>query len=150
VNTGAWGLWKIMSSPSVNTNPHHPAVAGDRASIGATAEADRPYLVRILGAREVVTVKGPRDHRIAAIAAAQRGRVATRQLDAIGFTPSRISTRVRNGSLIRVRHGVYAVGYVAPGPLIPETEGAARSRTGIEGESHDRGGRLGDDSPTPR
>lgn len=119
---GACGLWNTMSSQRINTNSHGRASNGDPALKGAIDEHDRPYLVSILGVRELVTVKGPRDHRIAAIAAAQRGRVATRQLTAVGFTPSRISTRVRNSHLIRVGHGVYAVGYVAPAPLIRETE----------------------------
>jgi very-short-patch-repair endonuclease len=111
-----------MSSERIDTNSHSRASRGDPAPKGAIDQPDRPYPVSILGVRELVTVKGPRDYRIAAIAAAQRGRVATRQLTAVGFTASRIFTRVHNGHLIRVGHGVYAVGYVSPAPLIRETE----------------------------
>jgi very-short-patch-repair endonuclease len=69
-----------------------------------------------------VPIRGQRDQRIATIAAAQRGRVATRQLLAAGISSGMISTKTGNGHLIRVNRGVFAVGYVSPAPLVRETE----------------------------
>lgn len=51
------------------------------------------------------------DHRIAAVAAAQGGTVARRQLLALGLSPSAIDRRVRCGRLHVLYRGVYAVGH---------------------------------------
>jgi very-short-patch-repair endonuclease len=61
------------------------------------------------------------DERIAAIAGAQQGRVSRAQLLAAAITPSAVDRRHRNGQLIRVHPGVYAVAHTAPIPLADET-----------------------------
>ena len=53
----------------------------------------------------------PTDAVIAALAAGQHGRVATRQLVAAGVTPTELRRRVAGGRLHRVHRGVYAVGH---------------------------------------
>lgn len=111
-----------MTSEPIAITSHTLLPESGRAPTDTVGEPNRLYLVAILGQTELMKVQGLRDHRIALIAAAQRGRVATRQLHEAGFTSSRIATRVRNGHLIRVGFGVYAVGYVISEPLIPETE----------------------------
>lgn len=64
---------------------------------------------------------GSPDQQIAAVAAAQRGRVASRQLRAVGMTPSMIHTRVRRGSLHVLHRGVHAVGHAGRVELGDET-----------------------------
>ncbi len=60
---------------------------------------------------------GPReaaaDRRIAEVARRQHGVVARAQLQALGLSASAIESRLRRGSLLTVRHGVYAVGHLA-------------------------------------
>jgi hypothetical protein len=53
----------------------------------------------------------PLDHRIAALAARQRGVVSRLQLLALGATPADIAGRVARGSLHRVANAVSAVGH---------------------------------------
>ncbi len=52
-------------------------------------------------------------HEIAGIARAQGGHVTREQLRALGLSRMAIEHRVSQGSLIRVHHGVYAVGRLA-------------------------------------
>ena len=52
----------------------------------------------------------PPDARIAALALTQAGRVCSRQLHEIGISTRSIESRLRTGSLHRVRQAVYAVG----------------------------------------
>lgn len=66
-------------------------------------------------------VSGTRDHRIAQIAAAQRGRVASRQLAAVGISSSAIGRLVAAGRLHPVHRGVFAVGHTARTELGGET-----------------------------
>ncbi len=66
--------------------------------------------------RHFVVVERPKsdahpDETLARLAAAQHGVVARRQLLAAGITPSMIKTRAAHGRLIRLHHGVYAVGH---------------------------------------
>ncbi len=56
------------------------------------------------------------DHRLAALAAGQHGRVARRQLLALGIGSAAIGRRVANGRLHPVHRGVYAVGHVVRSP----------------------------------
>ena len=58
-----------------------------------------PHTVRVLGVRSLVSVLGTPDDRIAAVAALQRGRIARRQLDAIGVNSSSVTWRVSRGLL---------------------------------------------------
>jgi len=74
----------------------------------------RMTVVRRLGERE--PQKGatrPDDVRVAQIAAAQNGVIATRQLHACGCNAQAIGVRVRRGSLHPMYRGVYAVGHDA-------------------------------------
>ncbi len=66
-------------------------------------------------------VAGPPDHRISAIATAQRGRVARRQLIAAAISEDMIRTRLRSRYLIPVHTGVYAVAHLGTIPLANET-----------------------------
>ena len=56
------------------------------------------------------------DGAIAWLAARQDGRVARRQLIALGVAEHAIETRVRLGRLVRRRHGVYAVAHMPDSP----------------------------------
>ena len=86
--------------------------------------------VRVLGRREVLLARGRRDERIAAIAAAQRGRVARWQLLLAGIGRSAIQRMVENGRLYRLHPGVYAVGHPARSELCRETEALLACRWG--------------------
>jgi very-short-patch-repair endonuclease len=66
-------------------------------------------------------VRGGRDGRIAAIAAAQRGRVSRRQLLSAGVSASTIHRMVVRETLHPLHGGVYAVGHPAPVELGTET-----------------------------
>lgn len=79
------------------------------------------WLVKVLGAREEVPIRGPRDHRIAQIAAAQRGRIASRQLIAAGISSSTTSRLVARSQLFPLHRAVFAVGHTAPVELGDET-----------------------------
>jgi very-short-patch-repair endonuclease len=84
-------------------------------------EKDVARFVKVLGVRDEVPVSGRRDVRIAQIAGAQRGRVATRQLCAAGVSTSAISRMIASGWLIPVHRGVFLVGHSAPVRLGDET-----------------------------
>jgi very-short-patch-repair endonuclease len=77
--------------------------------------------VKLLGVREEVPVSGQRNQRIARIAQAQRGRVATRQLRAAGISSSAISRLVASSHLFPAHRGVFVVGHTAHTPLGDET-----------------------------
>ena len=68
----------------------------------------------MLGRRDLVTIRGTRDRRLAALAELQRGRVRRDQLRAIAITKSMIQTMLRNGRLVRRYPSVYVVGHSAP------------------------------------
>jgi very-short-patch-repair endonuclease len=61
---------------------------------------------------------------IAQLAARQFGHVTYQQLGALGLSRHQIDRRVRSGQLIRVHHGVYAVGH-------PRPEAIARSEAAV-------------------
>ena len=67
------------------------------------------------GVSEIPTTGTPAD-RIALMATAQRGRIATWQLIAAGVSTSAIGRLAASGHLCRVHHAVYAAGHTAPIP----------------------------------
>lgn len=93
---------------------------GDVPQVSAQGQ-NRPHRVGILGRRALLLVTGTPDERIGAIAAAQRGRVARRQLLSAGISQSMISNRLSHGWLHQLYSGVYAVGHLAPVELGAET-----------------------------
>jgi very-short-patch-repair endonuclease len=94
---------------------------GGCVSQGPLSDTDRVYLVNVLGVSELLPVRGGRDRRIAAIAAAQRGRVSRRQLLSAGVSASTIQRMVGRAMLHPLHGGVYAVGHLAPVELGAET-----------------------------
>lgn len=68
-----------------------------------------------------LSVSGSRDQKIAAIAAAQRGRVSRTQLRAAGISSSAVARLAQRGSLLAIHRSVFGVGHTAPVPLGPET-----------------------------
>jgi very-short-patch-repair endonuclease len=80
-----------------------------------------PWFVKLLGAVEEVPIRGSRDQRIAQIAEAQRGRVASRQLIAAGISSSTTSRLVARSHLFPLYRAVFAVGHTAPIELGDET-----------------------------
>jgi predicted transcriptional regulator of viral defense system len=54
---------------------------------------------------------GHPDRALGAVAARQHGVVARRQLEGAGVTTSMLRSRVASGRLVRLHHGVYAVGH---------------------------------------
>ncbi len=88
---------------------------------GPLGDTNRAHLVQVLGSRELLPVRGGRDRRIAAIAAAQRGRVSRRQLLSAGVSASTIHRMVARAMLHPLHGGVYAVGHLAPVELGAET-----------------------------
>jgi very-short-patch-repair endonuclease len=77
-----------------------------------------------------VSISGDRDERIAAVAAFQRGRVARRQLDAIGISSASVTWLVRRARLFRSFRGVFVVGHNASVELAAETEALLSVRPG--------------------
>ncbi len=98
-----------------------PRVGGGSPRNVPVSDQSFAHPVRVLGVRDFMVVSGPLEQRIAAIAAAQRGRVARHQLEAIGMTPRMIRTRVSRGSLHVVQRAVYAVGHPGRVELGDET-----------------------------
>jgi very-short-patch-repair endonuclease len=104
--------------------------AEGRALPSQWASHERTHQVRVLGVRAELTVSGSHDERIAQIAAAQRGRIARRQLLAAGIGSGTIAWLVKRGRLIPVLRGVLAVGHPAPSELTAETEALLAARAG--------------------
>lgn len=71
------------------------------------------------------------DRAIGALASRQGGRVSRDQLAAIGVSDDVIAARLRAGWLIRLRHGVYAVGH--PGETTVSRHWAALLSVGDDG-----------------
>ena len=87
-------------------------------------------MVRVLGVRSVMSVLGDRDQRIATVAALQRGRIARRQLEAIGVNSSSVVWRVARARLFPSLRGVFVVGHNACVELGAETEALLSVRDG--------------------
>jgi very-short-patch-repair endonuclease len=111
-----------MARRTIVLNAHAPASPLEHVRSGSPADPEIAFSVRVLGARDAVTIRGSRDERIAAIAKRQRGRVSRDQLVAAGITKSVIQTMLRNGSLRRRQRAVFAVGHDAPAEFTAETE----------------------------
>jgi very-short-patch-repair endonuclease len=77
--------------------------------------------VRLLGVWPETTVTGPRDARIAQVTGRQRGRIARRQLRAIGVASSAITWLTAHDRLFPLHRGVFAFGHRAPTELGDET-----------------------------
>ncbi len=60
---------------------------------------------------------GPPDAAIAEVAKRQGGHITTGQLLNLGLDANAVKYRVRAGRLIRVHHGVYAVGHLPTNPI---------------------------------
>ena len=78
--------------------------------------------MKVLGVRSEVSISGSREERIAAVGGRQRGRIATRQLRAIGVGPASVSWLVGRGRLFPSLRCVFIVGHSAPVELGAETE----------------------------
>jgi very-short-patch-repair endonuclease len=86
--------------------------------------------VKVLGVWREVSISGSRDERIAAVARLQRGRIAFRQLRAIGVAPASIDWLVAKGRLLRSLRCVFCVGHEAPTELSAETDALLSVRDG--------------------
>lgn len=75
----------------------------------------------MLGVRSEVAIAGTRDDRIAQVARRQRGRIARRQLLAIGIPHSSVRWLAAHGRLFALLHCVFAVGHPTPTELGDET-----------------------------
>jgi very-short-patch-repair endonuclease len=101
-----------------------------RATNASAGGDDVARSVWILGQRNRLTVRGGRDARVAAIAAAQRGRVARGQLLAAGLRSGQVSRLLATDRLFALHAGVYAVGHPGPVPLGAETAALLAARDG--------------------
>jgi very-short-patch-repair endonuclease/predicted transcriptional regulator of viral defense system len=86
--------------------------------------------VRVLGVRREVSISGTRTERIAAVARLQRGRIAFRQLRAIGIAPASVDWLVTRGRLLPSLRCVFRVGHEAPTELGAETDALLSVRDG--------------------
>ncbi len=90
----------------------------------------------MLGCGSETLITGPRVQRIFAIAAAQRGRVARRQLLAAGIGTNTIDRLARSPLLRRVHRGVFAVGPDVLIPFADETAALLAVRAGAALSHH--------------
>lgn len=125
----------------------------DSGSCGLSCRGDSgcdAHTVRVLGVRSVVSVSGDRDQRIASVAAHQRGRIARRQLKAIGVSSSSVAWRVSRARLFPCLRGVFVVGHSAPVELGTETEALLSMREGAALSHWSAAAVLGLWVPAPR
>ncbi|HEX3690254.1 MAG TPA: hypothetical protein VHV28_11160 [Solirubrobacteraceae bacterium] len=99
--------------------------------------------------RSVASVSGDRDERIAAVAAYQRGRIARRQLEAIGVSSSSVAWRLSRARLFPSLPGVFVVGHNATVELGAETEALLSVRDGAALSHWSAAGLLGLWTPAP-
>jgi len=90
-------------------------VSSRRAFHAATVPPDRDRFstVRRIDRATREWLDTPADLRAARLAARQHGRITFGQLVGCGLDKDAVARRVRKGSLHRVHHGVYAVGYIS-------------------------------------
>jgi very-short-patch-repair endonuclease len=93
-------------------------------------------MVQLLGHDSKTPIRGARDERIFAIAAAQRSRVARHQLLAAGIGSNTIDRLARTALLRRVHCGVFAVGPDVAIPLADETAALLAVRRGAALSHH--------------
>ncbi|HTW12799.1 MAG TPA: type IV toxin-antitoxin system AbiEi family antitoxin domain-containing protein [Solirubrobacteraceae bacterium] len=93
-----------------------PAPAGSVQS-PSLSDTNCTGRVRLLSGCAVLVAADAPDRAIAAIAAAQHGRVSWPQLQAAGASPRHVRTLVARGHLHRLHQGVYAVGHLGPAEL---------------------------------
>ncbi|MFZ1995865.1 MAG: hypothetical protein WAU75_17265 [Solirubrobacteraceae bacterium] len=97
-----------------------------------------------------MSVSGDRDERIAAVAALQRGRIARRQLEAIGVGSPSVVWRVAKARLFPSLRGVFLVGHNATTELGAETEALLSVRHGAALSHWSAAALLGLWTPAPR
>jgi very-short-patch-repair endonuclease len=88
------------------------------------------HRVKVLGERREVSISGDRTERIAAVARRQRGRIAFRQLRAIGVAATSVKWLVTKGHLLPSLRCVFRVGHEAPTELGAETDALLSVRDG--------------------
>jgi very-short-patch-repair endonuclease len=93
-------------------------------------------MVQLLGRGSKTPIEGTRDERIFAIAGAQRGRVARRQLLAAEIGSNTIDRLAQGALLRRVHSGVFAVGPDVAIPLADETAALLAVRAGAALSHH--------------
>ncbi len=111
------------------------SAANPRSARGVVARTtgggpEPTHLVKVLGLAAKLRVSGPRDRKIAMIAARQRGRVARRQLRAAGISHGVVDRLVKRGGLFPLAYAVFAVGHPGPVPLGRETAALLAVRDG--------------------
>jgi very-short-patch-repair endonuclease len=122
VKTGRSALFSHMERRQTG-NIARQSGAGGRIGRSCRSERDDgPFLIPVLGHRELFAVSGNRDQRVAAIAGEQRSRVNRRQLLAAAITDHQIRTMLGSGWLDPRFPGVYVVGYGPDSDLTRETE----------------------------
>jgi very-short-patch-repair endonuclease len=121
-------LGRVADDPGANA--HTPNPDEQRGAERQHDAAKRTHRVQVLGVRAQTTVSGSVEERIAHIARLQRGRVARRQLSAVGIGPGTVSWLVSQHLLIRRLRGVFAFGHTAPVELDRETEALLAVRDG--------------------
>jgi very-short-patch-repair endonuclease/predicted transcriptional regulator of viral defense system len=88
------------------------------------------HRVKVLGVRSEVSISGSRDERIAVTARLQHGRIAYRQLLALGVSPASIAWLVAKGRLFPSLRCVFCVGHTAAIELGAETDALLSVRDG--------------------
>ncbi len=104
----------------------------------------------MLGVRSEVSIAGSRDERIADVAGRQRGRIARRQLLAVGVSHSSIVWLVTKGRLLPSLRCVFCVGHAAATELGAETEALLSVRDGAALSHWSAAALLGLWTPAPR
>jgi len=117
--------------------PHsHAPLPPDLAQFPPSDEGNQARMVQLLGCGSQTPVSGSRDERIFAIAAAQRGRVARRQLLAAGIGTNTVDRLARSALLRRIHRGVFAVGPDVPIAFADEAAALLAVRPGAALSHH--------------
>jgi very-short-patch-repair endonuclease len=104
------------------SDAHTPLLPGGRAHLAWVNQANGARVVRVVGACTVsLAPELGRDEVIAALAEAQRGRVARWQLVAGGLGRDAIDRCIRRGQLVAEYDGIYALPAARDIPLGPDS-----------------------------